>query len=209
MKNGATYFKYSVILICVFLIYLLFRGCGNRGTKKPTIDTAKVKIDTVKIFITKDTSYPPKLVKVYYPQPYAVHDTLESFEYVIQKVDTGAILKDYYAEKLYSDTQKVQNGNVIIQDVVSKNEIKQRGLKVNISIPEVTKTITIKTPPRVTAYLGFSAMGNKETMIYATGASLGIMAKNGKLYNGTVHLSKDGGVLYGGQVLIPIRLNKK
>lgn len=208
MKDGATYFKYSVILICVLLIFLLFRRCGNGKTDKPTKDTIAVKEVVKWLPSKKDTVYVPKIEKIYTPKPYTVHDTLESFEYVIQKVDTATILKDYYTEKLYADTQSVQYGNIIIHDVITKNQIKQRRLQSNFTIPEVTKTITIKNPPRVTAYLGFSAMGNKETMIYATGASFGIMAKNGKLYNGTVHLSKDGGVLYGGQVLLPIRLRK-
>ncbi len=208
MKDGATYFKYSVILICVFLIYLLFRGCGNGKTHKPTKDTIAVKEVVKWLPSKKDTVYVPKIEKEYSPKPYAVHDTLESFEYIVKNVDTAVILKDYYTERLYADTQTVQYGSIIIHDVITKNQIKQRRLQSNFNIPEVTKTITLKEPPRVKAYIGFSAMGNKESIIYATGASFGIMAKNGKLYNATVHLSKDGGVLYGGQFLIPIKLKK-
>lgn len=208
MKDGATYFKYSVILICVFLIFLLFKRCGDGKSDKPTKDTVAIKEVVKWLRSKKDTVYVPKMVKEYVPNYITLHDTLESFEYIVQKVDTSAILKNYYTEKLYADTQNVQYGSVIIHDVIAKNQIKQRRLQSNFNVPEVTKAITIKEPPRVKAYIGFSAMGNKESIIYATGASFGIMAKNGKLYNGTVHLSKDGGVLYGGQILIPIKLKK-
>ena len=64
--------------------------------------------------------------------------------YVPVKIDTAAILTDYYAKVFYRDTSKTKYGSVIIEDSVTQNRIAARRVLTDFKIPEITKTITEK-----------------------------------------------------------------
>lgn len=208
MKNGSTYFKYAVILIVALIVVYLSRckfNCNGRGYSKTdtisvTRDTVIHKVDTVVSFVRV-------------PYKTVVHDTLESEREVIKWETMPQILKDSYndynAKKFYKDSFDVNYGKLYLMDTLYKNRLLGSGFELKQSIPEITNTITIKSEPRVTLYAGINAMGNKTDPVYAVGGSLGIMAKNGKLYGGSYMLTKSGTPMYQGFIMIPIRLRKK
>lgn len=201
-------FKWSVVLIAIIFLFLMFKRCGDGGKTKPTSDTISVRIDTVWMQSKSDTFYTPAVTKTEWKTKLEYKtDTLESFEYM--KVDTTAILKDYLATRYYQDSIAVQYGKVYISDTITKNKIASRGIKTNFNIPVVRETITLRQPKRNIAYLGFSAMGSEQSFLEQTEVSFGVKVKNDKYYGVKGAMSRNGNILAGIEFKIPIRLNKK
>jgi hypothetical protein len=199
------------LITAVILVLLLFRAC-KQGCKvmfgpKPN-DTIRIERDTVYAPVKKDT--------VYVPQPYKKiqyvdrwnSTTLEKFDTVINPVDTAAILADYNSTYLYSDTHSVKHGNVVISDTVTKNRIAGRGLKVDLTIPEVTNTITVREEPRGQLYLGLGGAGNKNMPLYG-GASLLYKTKRGFMVEGGVLYGNNGTWIYQGGMKFLLSLKKR
>jgi hypothetical protein len=136
-----------------------------------------------------------------------IHDTLEVFETVPAAVDTGRILSQYFARRVYSDTQLVDYGTVVINDTVSQNRITGRGIRSKFSIPVVKETITLRER-RTVGYFGVSAMGNNQNPLYALGGSFGLKLKSGKFYGIGASVTKEGSIVYSAEFKIPIRLKK-
>lgn len=130
---------------------MLLKYCNDGGRYIET-----VKVDTVWVKEKKDTAYVPQIVNHYLPgqvPPALVKwDTL----YIenIELVDTAAILQEFFSFNLYSDTLRNKYGYVLVNDTISRNRILGRGVKTDLLIPEVTKTITITEKPRTELWLG-------------------------------------------------------
>ena len=86
------------------------------------------------------------------------------------KIDTAAILTDYYAKVFYRDTSKTKYGNVIIEDTVTRNRIAARRVLTDFKIPEITKTITEK-PKRfgIGVQAGYGVFNNKPSPYVGVG----------------------------------------
>lgn len=184
--------------------------CGRGGGKKEP-EVLKVVRDTVYVPSKSDTFYTPEVRKTdtVYKVKYRL-DTVRVGAINLDIVDTAKILKDYLATRYYSDTVAVQYGNVYIQDTVSQNKIKSRGVKTNFQIPIVKETVTVERKKRVVGYLGMEAYGSQISPIHSWGASFGIQTKNGNQYEIKGLVSKYGNPLSAGiGVKIPIRLTNK
>lgn len=207
-KQITSTIKWVIALAIAIVILTLVRRCGN-SKKEPEV--IKVVRDTVYVNTKSDTFYTPEVRKTdtVYKVKYKT-DTLETFEYRYLKVDSAKILKDYLATRYYSDTVAVQYGHVYIQDTVSQNKIKSRGVKTNFEIPIVKETVTIEIKKRVVGYIGMEAFGNQVSPIHSWGASFGIQTKNGNQYEIKGLVSKYGEPVSGGiGIKLPIRLTKK
>lgn len=180
-----TIFKYAAaIAIIILVLFLFLKGCNcNRG-KTVTV----TKIDTVYAESKKDTTYVPVPYNVIMEReptkPIIIHDIkylTDPNTYQPIKIDTAAILSDYYAKAVYSDTQMVQYGKVIIHDTVTKNRISSRHLVTDFNIPVVTKTITTTVYPKEKNKLFFGIDGayNQGTQTLAVGGSFLFQFKNG------------------------------
>ncbi len=201
-------FKYSVLLIGVIVLFLLFRRCGNGGGTKPASDTVSIKIDTIWVQSKLDTFYTPPIIKTEWRTKLKYKtDTLETTEYII--ADTSLILQEYFAYHYYEDTINVKYGTVYINDTVTENKIASRGVKTNFNIPVVKETVTLVQPKRNIFYAGFGAKGSEKSFLEQTEVSIALKTKNDKIYSFESAMSKEGTVLVGGKILIPIRLNKK
>lgn len=201
-------FKYSVILIGIIIVFLLFRRCGDGGGSSNQNDTISVRIDTVWKESKTDTFYTPEIVKTEYRTKLEYKtDTIETFEYIV--VDTSLVMQDYFSRKYYEDSVQVEYGKVYINDTVSENKIKSRGVRTIFNIPTIKETIALREKKRNVVYAGFGAMGSEQSFIEQTEISLGLKTKNDKLYLLEAALSRQGTVLIGGKVVIPIRLNNK
>jgi hypothetical protein len=200
MSNGATYFKYATILVLAVLAYLLFRGCGrNEGSGEYTQDTIRVTVTKTVEVIKTDTQYVPKIRKV------TVTDTDTQFVYVPKMVRQPGISSTVY----YSDTIPNKYGSFVVNDTISGNIITGRGVETNISVPTITKTVTLESKKKAIGYFGIGLAGNQGTPLFGTSASLALKAKNDKIYSIGAILTKGEQIYYTFNVYIPIRLTKK
>ena len=206
-KQWFNAFKWAAALAIVVLLFIFFRGCGKGSSGKVTADTIRIKQDTFWREQKKDTQYIPKIISVSYPKPVYIIDSFPVPEFM--KVDTAAILKDYYATRHYSDTQQVSNGHIIIADDVSRNMITKRKLTTDFSIPEITKTVTITQPKKNVGYIGIEAFGNKNTLFYGTGASLGMKFKNDRYFEIKAAIINGGKPVYGVGGKLPLKFSKR
>lgn len=205
IKNGSTYFKYSVILIGIIFLFLLFRRCGDGGREIKSDTVSVVREVIVDKFVT-DTQYIPQERKITEYKTEYKTDTLETIEYM--KVDSAAILKELLATRYYLDTVPNKYGNVIIADTVTKNKIAGRGVKTNLEIPIIRETITLTQPKRGLLYINFEAMGGEHDLLFATGAGLSWKSPNDKIYGLKALLTRTGNPMYGFQFSIPIKTRK-
>lgn len=204
MKNGITFFKYSVILVPVIFLFLLFRKCGDGKSSPTKTDTAKrdrqVFVDRV-IF---DTHYVPQVKKIFFYKIEYKTDTLESFE----KVDSSAILRDYLSKRHYRDTIKNKYGYVVVYDTIYKNAILGRRTITRLEVPTVKETVTLTQPKRNILYVGFGVMGNQKELLFGTSATLGWKTKNDKMYEVGGWLTKTGDPMYSIGIKLPIKTRK-
>jgi hypothetical protein len=199
-------FLIAVIVLCLFL-FRCTKAC-ERNPGHINSDTLSHKIDTVFYYTVTDTVYVPKIIAVnntVYKTKW-IHDTLQSFEVRIDPADTAAILKRYYQKAVYSDTQKLNYGTVIINDTVTQNRIVARGLKTNIAVPTIKETTVLRTPERTQIWIGANAMTDLGKVY--TGAELMMKTKGNIAYSGGVMIGQDGKPLYTGGVKVLIRLRK-
>ena len=164
-----------VIAVLVIIIFLQ-RACSPVNPTPPT--PPKPEIITI-----IDTQYITKEVKkpVYVPGEveFLPGDTL------YEEVDTAAILKDFYATRIYKDTVQIDSvGYAYITDSITQNKIKSREFKATYTLPVVTKTTTITLPPtpRTQLYVGAEAVGNAGYPIHYFGATTVLKTKQDAMY---------------------------
>jgi hypothetical protein len=119
-------------LVC--FIAGLFFGAGHwKNTGQQPAINEPVQVDTVFV---------------------AIHDTLVTalpaeikyIEKVVPEVvDTAAVVRDYYASRVYEDTRIINNNfSLSIRDTVSENSIFGRSITYDLRLPEITRTVTYK-----------------------------------------------------------------
>ena len=168
-----------IAIILALVLALFLKRCGNGVSDKPTI-----KIDTVYKEVKGDVTYIPDVDTIYYTKtkyvptnPDLIIDTM----YLPELIDTLSILKDYYAHVVYKDTLKNQYGYISVTDTISKNRIQSRQVKTNLSIPEVTKTITLSQPKRVMIFLGGNILGNESDPLSGYNVNLSLKTKQDRM----------------------------
>lgn len=146
---------YKNILIGLLTIVTLMTLGSKSTTILPPIIT--VKVDTFTTY--KDTTIYKKgktIYKdttVYIPIPTNI------------KIDTNAILKDFYAKNVYNDTLILPEGYVSINDTIFQNNILGRTFLAKITQKTITITKEIKTQtpkPRPSLYWGLMGLQDKD-----------------------------------------------
>lgn len=197
------------VLVIILIIVTRIEKCMSGGSNKPVKDTISVRVDTVFVQLKSDTFYTP----VPYETIRYKTDTIETFstKYQYLPVDTTKILKAFFETKHYSDTieLKPNYGFIFVNDTVSQNRIVKRGVKQNLSLPTVTKTVVLTQPRRVVAYLGLEVLGNKTSPLWGSGVSFGLQMRDGKYYGIKGILNTTGQELYGIDFKLPIRFRKQ
>jgi hypothetical protein len=103
----------------------------------------------------KSSGQPPFIESVQADTVYVeIHDTLVTalpaeIEYIEKAIpaiaDTAALIRDYYASRVYEDTRIINNNfSLSIRDTVSENSIFGRSITYGLRLPEVTRTITYR-----------------------------------------------------------------
>lgn len=146
----------SLTIVVLIIVIVLLRECGDGCNKHQplpgtnTVISTKVvtKYDTIK---STSISYVPKVISktAFKVDTFILDKTL--------KIDTAAILTDYYSKYYYSDKIKIDSfGDITINDSVSKNAIFCREVKKNIIIPTTTITKEVLVNKRE-FYVGLGA----------------------------------------------------
>lgn len=194
MKNER-YFWLGAIAVLIVIIFI------QRCSKKPCPDVVGVKTDTTRLMI-KDTTAWHKPVpinkissKVQPVQRSSSNGTKEDYT-IIAETDTAAILNDYNAIYVYSDTNAVRYGDIIINDTISQNKIKNRQVITNLFIPEVTKTVTLSQPKKAQLYAGINFGATMKDPFGIAGAGLLFKTKNDQLYGASASYTFNGQVYY-------------
>lgn len=185
----------GVLLICV----LAQLECG----KKPAVPGKDVKVNGKKYEVIKtviDTEYVKgdiqwKKGKTIYLE-YTIHDTIP------QKVDTGVILKDYYAKRIYTDTVSSKYGSIYIKDTVSENKIVGRNIDPVLMIPVVKETQIVKEKPKNQLFIG-SSVDYIQTVKNPT-VGLILKTKRDRLYGISMGVGPGGQALYRGSFYIKL-----
>jgi hypothetical protein len=165
-------------LVIFIGVYILF-FTPDPEPQEPIITTV-TEIDTVFTEVLKEV---PKYVPKYIDR--VVRDTVE----MPLDVDTLAIIEDYFARYIYSDTLKVDSlGFGYITDTVTENKIVERSVVWDYRIPSIRETITttIQLPPKRKRefYIGLMAGGTQTDFSYF-GPSIGFKTKSSKMLTAT------------------------
>jgi len=182
IKFNTQWFSVFIILVLVILLVL------QRSCTKPSINDHPIIVTTIDTLLV-----PGKDSIVYKPKPYKViyRDTIE----IPSKVDTSAILKDYFAKVSYNDTIKVgEYGYILLQDTITENRIASRQKIDKFSIPVITTTTTITNPPLKTTqlYIGPEIAGNATYPINYFGGNIVLKTKQDQMYNAGIGISNGG-----------------
>ncbi len=130
MKNE---YKFSLLAGIIFVLaaYIFFTRNEAGQPDKQTTD-----IDTVYIHKTDTLLF-------FKPEPVLVLSPA-----IPPVVDTAAIINDYYSKKIYSELLiNSENLKLSISDTLFQNSILGRNLSYELTIPEITKTVTITKKP--------------------------------------------------------------
>ena len=128
--------KYIKKIATFSVLLLAFIGGCSLFDKDTIIETVKttVRVDTVYNTVT-DTIYktqPTKVVEI------LVYDTI-----IRTRTDTIELIRDFFTKKLYVDTIVMgENGYVVIEDTVYRNDIISRKSIYKIKFPNITVTNT-------------------------------------------------------------------
>ena len=161
----------NILIVVLIIIILLMRACSGNSTPKQ--GKTKIVTETKTEYVTvekKVNVYVPKIVRV---------TKVEWLPSESTPIDTADILSEYYAQNEYSDTLSLDTlGYVVINDVITQNQISSRDFTYKLDIPKVTTTTTItEYINRRELYYGFGMAGNMSQLNYV-GAEL--MYKNKK-----------------------------
>jgi hypothetical protein len=169
-----------VILALVILLFLQ-RECGGRCDDCPEIQT-EVLTDTIP---GDSVPYP---VPSPIPDPEIVYQDTGRIDSFYLDVDTAAILKDYFASVIYTDTINEDSSFfAVIHDTLSRNRLIGRSFFFQnlrpISITTITNTV--EGPPKLKLFLGPLLSYSNDTKNLGVGGSVLLMTKrdNGYAYS--------------------------
>lgn len=163
----------TLLIVVLIIIILLMRNCsGNSNKNQKPKEIVKTTIEYIP-FEKEVPKYIPKW------QDKIIID-IDTF-LVNQKIDTNAILSDYYAKYYFVDTLSLDTlGYVLVSDTVSQNKISSRKVKYNVNIPKITIEKTIYVNERE-FYYGLGLAGNPKQLNYV-GAEMLYKNKKNQAY---------------------------
>lgn len=150
IQNSRSIFAFLLGALAAFY----FRGCFPQ----PAIQKI-VKVDGKKyevIASKSDTEYITKTEKKYIKGEDIYHDTTILVE-VPADVDTAAILLNFYAKNVFTDTFAIEYGKFIIRDTVQFNKVLGRSYYADLLVPVITNTQIVKERPKVQVFAGVGA----------------------------------------------------
>lgn len=151
-----------------------FRGCFSESPKI-------VKVDGHEVIVSKiDTHYIRDTKTKYVKGADIYHDTTIYVE-VPARVDTSAILLNFYAKNVFTDTFNIHYGKFVIRDTVQFNKIIGRSYYADFLVPVITNTKIVKESPKVQVFAGLGT-GVYNKSISEVSAHLFLKTKKNFLY---------------------------
>ena len=150
IQNSRSIFAFLLGALAAFY----FRGCfsGQTIQKIVKVDGKKYEVIASK----SDTEYITKTEKKYVKGEDIYHDTTIYVE-VPADVDTAAILADFYAKNVFTDTFKIEYGKFVIRDTIQFNRVLGRSYYADLVVPVITNTQIVKERPKVQVFAGVGA----------------------------------------------------
>ena len=197
---------YLGIIAVLVIIILLQRACTPQGTPKVI---PQITYDTI---LKHDTSVVVKKMKI------ASHDTTYIPEDPIYMFDTSCetaretfnkLVKKHVTKNMYIDTILIDTfGKVLVYDTVQFNQLGNRGIVKNYTIPIITRYIKVPAEPKRQLYVGGALLATKDLMINAAELGLIYKTKKDQMYGVKAQLDFKGNLSYGLQSYWKISLKK-
>ena len=197
---------YLGIIAVLVVIILLQRACATQGTPKVI---PQVTYDTI---LKHDTSVVVKKMKI------ASHDTTYIPEDPIYMFDTSCekaketfnkLVKKHVTRNMYIDTILIDTfGKVLVYDTVQFNQLGNRGIVKNYTIPIITRYVKVPAEPKRQLYVGGGLLATKDLMINAAELGLIYKTKKDQMYGVKAQLDFKGNLSYGLQSYWKISLKK-
>ena len=169
----------SLIIIGLIIVIFLLRECRGEKSSLPTEPVKVVKVETKYDTIVKEvTSYVPEYRTEVKWKTKTIHDTIEVHDTI--PIDTASILEDYFKAYAYNDTLKEDSITLIVNDIISQNQIMSRNIKYSLVYP----TTIIQTEREVNKrelYLGFGIGGDRQQLSFV-GSELLLRNKKERIY---------------------------
>lgn len=193
MKNRLIPFIVIIIAIA-FAIGLLLRKKDTPSGKIESVNGTPHEIIKHEV----DTLYLTKTKTKYLPGDSIYVETVVEKEipvYTYMKVDTAAILKEFYSKYVYKDTLKLDDnlGYVAVTDTVTKNKILNRSWNYNVRERVLVDTKIVKELPKNELYIGATAGFNKTDIFHNVSAGFLYKTKRNDIYQlnaGVTRLSR-------------------
>lgn len=169
-----------ILLVSIIGLYSIF------SPKPPKPGNGTVTIDGITYSVLShkvDTFLVPHDSLIYKPGKTIKKDTTIYVE-VPAKVDTGAILRNYFAINVYSDSILLKDslGRVSITDSITQNNIKNRKWSYHINTKTIKDVTIAKTPPTTQLYIGADLGMDKVHIINQVSAGFILKTKSDRLY---------------------------
>lgn len=173
IQNSRSIFAFLLGAFAAFY----FRGCFTKSS------TSIVNIGGKKyeVLISKtDTEYIKRTETKYVKGADIYHDTTIYVE-IPARVDTSAILLEYYAKNVFTDTFNIHYGKFVIRDTIQFNKVLGRSYYADFLVPVITNTQIVKERPRIQVFAGLG-MGVYNKSISEISVHLFLKTKKDFLY---------------------------
>ena len=200
-------FLLGIIAVLVAII-LLQRACTP---KCPTVTQVLPVYDTI---LKHDTSVVVKKMRINHRDTtYIPEDPIYMFDTVDCKAARqtfNKLVKKYTTRNMYIDTILIDTfGKIYVYDTVQFNQLGNRGIVKNYTIPVYTKYIKVPEEPKRQIYVGGGLDGtyiNKQVNLNMVEAGLIYKNKKDQMYGTKVIVDFKGNVYYGVQSYWKIKL---
>lgn len=199
MKKFVGNIQTLVILVLVILVLLKTCGSGDEITTEKVVTKVEVRYDTLEV---EKKVFVPKIKTV------VRTNTITDTVVLKSRIDTLAILKDYYNKYVYQDTLKLDSlGYVVIMDTSSQNKIFSRRFDSQILIP--TTTITNDIYLNQSKFFGGVSIGGNKSQINFLSGDLLYKSKKDNVYGVGLGVNQNLEPIVIGRVYWRIQFGKK
>lgn len=172
IQNSRSIFAFLLGALAAFY----FRGCLPKNKEIVKVDGKKYEV----LISKTDTEYIKKTETKYIKGSNIYHDTTIYVE-VPLKVDTSAILANFYAKNVFTDTFRIQYGKFVVHDTVQYNKILGRSYYVDLLVPVINNTQIVKEKAKIQLFAGLGA-GVYNKSINEVSAHLFLKTKKNTLF---------------------------
>jgi hypothetical protein len=179
----------TIIIIALGAIILFLKMCSGPDTNTGST----VKINGKKYVVVKhtiDTVYQP-VTQTVYRDGKTIYVDVPVYVEVPSNIDTGEVIKDYFAKYTYKDTLRLKDslGFIAVTDTIFKNRILNRVFDAKVNKITVKEVIYLEPAPKAHLYLG-GTFGSAGTTPFIA-PSLMLETKKNRIYKLSVGYSYD------------------